>query len=83
MKPGQVTRITSTGFGDYRETRAVLAIAGLAIITTLIWRHFMGEASFSACFGVIFACYTAHSVLDDKIPDANLPQVSVQVNNGT
>ena len=54
---------------DFQEVRALLAIAALAILTVLVWTHHIGDTAFASCFGAIFACYTAHSLCDDKWPD--------------
>lgn len=54
---------------DYVETRAALAVSGLAIITTLVAHRLIGDGCFGVCFSAIFGCFTAHSLLDDKFPD--------------
>jgi hypothetical protein len=59
-------------FGDYTETRAALAVTGLAIITTLVATHRIGDVVFGSCFCAILAMYTAHCIMDDKWPDAPL-----------
>ena len=56
---------------DFQEVRALLAIAALAILTVLVWTHHIGDTVFGSCFAAIFACYTAHSLCDDKWPDRN------------
>lgn len=54
---------------DYVETRALLAFAGLAIITFLITHRYIGDGCFGGCFTAILTAFTAHSCLDDKLPD--------------
>ena len=54
---------------DFAEVRALLAMAALVILTVLVWTGHIGDGSFAACFSVVFGCYTAHSLADDKIRD--------------
>jgi hypothetical protein len=55
-------------FDDYTEDRAVLAITGLIIITTLVAKHLIGDTAFASCFVAILGAYTTHSCLDDRRP---------------
>jgi hypothetical protein len=54
---------------DFAEVRALLAMAALAALVVLVWTGHIGGTIFGACFSAIFACYTAHSCIDDKLPD--------------
>ena len=54
---------------DYVETRAALAVSGLTIITILVAHRLIGDTCFATCFTAIMTAFTAHSLLDDKIPD--------------
>jgi hypothetical protein len=56
---------------DFVEVRALVVISGLCIITYLVLHHVIGDGAFSTCFVTLIGCYTAHSCLDDKLPDRN------------
>lgn len=56
---------------DFVEMRALLAIAGLSIITYLVLHRAIDGGAFATCFVAIVGCYTAHCCLDDKFPDRN------------
>jgi len=67
--------------GDYTETPAVIAYAGLAIITALVDKHLLTGSEFVTSFVAIIGCFTAHSLCDDKFPDRNTTEVKVDVHN--
>jgi hypothetical protein len=54
---------------DFAEVRAILAMSALVILTVLVWTGHIGDTAFAACFTTVFACYSAHSLCDDKFPD--------------
>jgi hypothetical protein len=54
---------------DFAEVRAILAMSALVILTVLVWTNHIGGTIFGACFTTVFGCYTAHSCIDDKLPD--------------
>jgi hypothetical protein len=48
-----------------------MALAGLATITMLVYTGHIGDTTYATCFCALFGCFTAHSLLDDKLPDRN------------
>lgn len=64
----------STALDDYTQVRTVLASSSLAIITVALFTKYLEGGAFAACMSAILACYTAHSIFDDKLPDQNLGQ---------
>jgi hypothetical protein len=54
---------------DFAEVRALLAMAALASLIVMVWTGHITGMVFGACFTTVFGCYTAHSCIDDKIPN--------------
>lgn len=66
---------------DYTQLRAILAVVGLGLITYMVIEKTIGDMAFAECFVAIFACFTAHSLLDDKFPDRCGPNVDPKLSN--
>jgi hypothetical protein len=59
----------STVFDDYTQVRTVLAASSLIIITVALFTKYLEGGAFAASLSAILACYSAHSIFDDKLPD--------------
>jgi hypothetical protein len=56
---------------DYTQVRTVLAASSLIIITVALFTKYLEGGAFAASLSAILACYSAHSIFDDKYPDRN------------
>lgn len=56
---------------DYTETRAIVALTFMVVLVIALFTHFITGEEFVAGLTAILACFTAHSLIDDKLPDRN------------
>lgn len=56
---------------DYSEARFILASVVSAIASAALFTHFVTGGEWVTMQTAVLACYTAHSVLDDKLNDRN------------
>ena len=56
---------------DYTEARFFLALASLAIASILTFMHILTGAQWLGADGSILTLYATHSLLDDKMRDAD------------
>lgn len=63
------------GWKDYTETRAIVALVGLGALIVGLFTHFIEGSQFVTGLLGIVGCFTAHSLIDDKIPDRTTIEV--------
>lgn len=58
---------------DYGEARFILALLCLVVSSLFLTIHLIDESTWKQVIGWILMLYSAHSLLDDKLPDKRLP----------
>lgn len=56
---------------DYGQARFVLALMASGVACVALFTGYLTGGQWLAAQGTILGLYSAHSVLDDKIPDRN------------